>query len=88
MPDKNESHPLTLPIAAKPYHALMLFATYGKAIAYLTGAIVLLGAVGLWWSGLGIVWLPVGIIAAAFSIALMRCFAELIDLIVDTMIPK
>lgn len=88
MPDNDESYPLTLPIAAKPYRTLLLFATYGKAIAYLTGAIVLLGAVGLWWSGLGIVWLPAGIVAAAFSILLMSCFAELVDLIVDTMIPK
>ena len=88
MSDKNESYPLALPIAAKPYRTLLLFASRGKLIAYLNGAIVLVGAVGLWWSGHGILWLPVGIVVATFSILLMSCFAELVDLIVDTMIPK
>ena len=88
MPDKNDGYPLALPIAAKPYRTLLLFANYGKAIAYLTGAVVLMGAVGLWWSGLGTVWLLAGIVAAAFSILLLSCFAELVDVIVDTMIPK
>ena len=88
MSNKNESYPLALPIAAKPYHTLLLFATYGKVIAYLTGAMVALGAIGLWWSGYGIVWLPAGIVVGAVTTLLMSCFVELVDLIVDTMIPK
>ncbi|MFZ5692214.1 MAG: hypothetical protein ACOY5F_13270 [Pseudomonadota bacterium] len=88
MPDESEHFPLALPIASKPYRTLLLFSKHGKTIAYLTGAIVLLGAVALWWSGFGPAWLAAGVVIAAFAVLMMNCFAELIDLIVDTMIPK
>lgn len=89
MADRNdESFPLALAVEVKPYRTLQFFSTNGKYFAYLTGALVLLVAIALWWSGYGAVWLPVGAALAAVVVLMLNCFAELIDLIVDTMIPK
>jgi hypothetical protein len=85
---KSENFPLALETAAKPYRTLLFFSANGKSVAWLTGAVVLLGAVALWWLGYGAVWLPVGVVLAAVAVLMLNCLAELIDLIVDTMIPK
>lgn len=89
MTDQNtENFPLALAVTAKPYRTLLFFAANGRYFAYLTGAVVLLAAIALWWSGYGAVWLPVGAALAGVAVLMLNCFAELIDLIVDTMIPK
>jgi hypothetical protein len=85
---KSESFPLALTGETKPYRTLLFFSANGKYFAWLTGAVVLLGAVALWWFGYGAVWLPAGVVLAAVAVLMLNCFAELIDLIVDTMIPK
>jgi hypothetical protein len=85
---KSENFPLALMVEAKPYRTLLFFSANGKYFAWLTGAVVLLGAVALWWSGYGVAWLPAGVVLAAVAVLMLNCFAELIDLIVDTMIPK
>jgi hypothetical protein len=84
----NENFPLALAVEAKPYRTLLFFSSNGKYFAWLTGLVLLLGAVALWWIGYGAVWLPVGVALAAVAVLMLNCFAELIDLIVDTMIPK
>ena len=88
MPDKNESYPLALPVAENPYRTLLFFSNYGKAVACLAAAVVCLAGMALWWSGYGAVWVPAGVILGAFTLLLMNCLAELVQLIVDTMIPK
>lgn len=88
MTGESESFPPALSCPTKPYRVLLFFAAYGKAFACLTGATVLLGFITLWWLGYGLIWLPAGAILAAFSLVMLNCFAELVDLVVDTMIPK
>lgn len=84
----NEGFPLALTVEARPYRTLLFFSANGKYFSYLIGALILLGAIALWWSGFGAVWLPVGAVLAIVAVVMLNCFAELIDLIVDTMIPK
>ena len=86
MSDENDLLALAGP--AKPYRTLLLFSVHGKSIAYLASAVVLVGCVALWWLGHGVIWIAVGVITASFALLVLSCFAELIDLIVDTMIPK
>jgi hypothetical protein len=88
MSHENENFPLALPSTEKPYRTLLFFSAYGKSIAHTTSAVVLLGAISLWWFGYGVIWLPAGVICAAIALVMLNCFAELIDLLVDTMIPK
>lgn len=85
---KNEGFPLALTVESKPYRTLLFFSANGKSFAYAIGALILLGAAALWWSGYGAVWLPIGVVIAAVAVLMLNCFAELVDLIVDTMIPK
>lgn len=85
---KTESYPLALPVAENPYRTLMFFASYGRAVAYGAAAIVCIAGLLLWWFAYGVAWIPVGIILGMFTLLLMSCFAELVQLIVDTMIPK
>jgi hypothetical protein len=84
----NENFPLALAVDVKPYRTLLFFYFYGKYFAWLTGLVLLLDAVALWSTGYGAVWLPVGAALAVVAVVMLNCFAELIDLIVDTMIPK
>jgi hypothetical protein len=84
----NEGFPLALPVHAKPYRTLLFISANGKYLSYLIGALILLSAAALWWSGYGAIWLPVGTVLASVAVVMLNCFAELIDLIVDTMIPK
>lgn len=84
----NDDFPLALTVDAKPYRTLLFFSANGKYFSYLIGALILLGAAALWWSGYGAVWLPVGTVLAAVAVVMLNCFAELVDLVVDTMIPK
>ena len=88
MSEKSESYPLALPVAQKPYRTLLFFAAYGKVVAYLAGAGVCAGGVALWEAGFGAAWVPAGVVLGGFTLLMMTCVAELIDLIVDTMIPK
>lgn len=88
MSGKIESYPLALPVAQSPYRTLLFFAGYGKAVAYLVGLIICAGGLAAWWLGYGAVWAPAGIGLGAFACLLMNCLAELVHLIVDTMIPK
>ncbi len=88
MSKETESYPLALPVPENQYRTLLFFAGYGKTLAYLVGLLICAGGVALYWSGYGTAWLPAGIVVGAFVILLLNCFAELVHLIVDTMIPK
>jgi hypothetical protein len=77
-----------LPVAPKPYPLLHFFAANGKAVAYLTAGFIAAAALALFFAGYGAVWLVAGGILAVCALVMLICFAELIDLIVDTMIPK
>jgi hypothetical protein len=82
----NEQYPLALPIPPKPYRVLLFFAAYGKLVACAAG--IAICAIIIFSAGHGAIWLVVGGILAAFTFLMLSCFAELIDLIVDTMLPK
>jgi hypothetical protein len=88
MTEKTESYPLALPVSENPYRMLRFFASYGKHVAWVAAVIV--GASGLAFCqlGYGAVWAPVGVTLGFFLFLLMNCLAELVQLIVDTMIPK
>jgi hypothetical protein len=88
MSEKTENYPLALPVPENQYRTLLFFAGYGKAVAYGVGVLVCAFGLTLWWLGHGAAWAPAGIILGAFAILLLNCFAELVQLIVDTMIPK
>jgi hypothetical protein len=86
MSDKSDLLELSGP--AKPYRTLLFFSVYGKLIAYLASGAVLVGCTAFWWLGYGVIWFAVGVGVSGLVLLLLSCFAELIDLIVDTMIPK
>lgn len=88
MSGKSESYPLALPVADSLYRTLLFFAGYGKAVAYLAGIIMAAGGLVLWWAGHGPAWAVAGIGLGCFTTLLLNCLAELVHLIVDTMIPK
>jgi hypothetical protein len=88
MSEQTESYPLALPVTEGAYPTLRFFARYGKVVAAFAGAIVCAGGPAFWWLGYGAVWPPVGLILGIALFLVMTCFAELIHLIVDTMIPK
>jgi len=88
MSERSESYPFALPIVENPYRTLHFISSYGKPVAFLAAAIVGLGGLALWWFDFGVVWVPIGLILACFTLLVMNCLTELVQLIVDTMIPK
>ena len=85
--DRNK-FPLALDIAPKPYRMLQFMAKYGKMIGYISGILIIVVATVLWQSGYGMIWIAVGVGLGIFATLMLNCIAELVDLIVDTMIPK
>jgi hypothetical protein len=88
MSETSKSYPLALPITENPYRTLRFFAGYGKHVAWVAALIVGAGGLAFWQFGYGAVWAPIGVILGFFVFLLMNCLAELVQLIVDTMIPK
>ncbi len=88
MSERSDAYPLALPVADKPYRTLKFVAVYGKAVAYLAGALVCATGAALWAAGFGAAWVLAGVVLGGFTTLLLNCLAELVDLIVDTMIPK
>ena len=85
---EDEKYPMALPEIRRSYPMLQIVAAYGNAIAVLVAAIVLAAGLTAWSLGHGIGWAAAGILLSAFVYLLMRCLAELVHLIADTLIPK
>jgi hypothetical protein len=88
MAREDESYPLALPITQTSYPILQLVAKRGGVLAGLTTSIIVAAGLFAWVAGLGWGWALGGAVLASFAYVMMRCFAELVHLIVDTMIPK
>jgi hypothetical protein len=81
-------YPLALPIIQSAYPTLHFFARYGHAIASVTGVLIFAAGLIAWLTGFGWGWLLLGVAVAGAAYLLLRCFGELVHLIVDTMVPK
>jgi hypothetical protein len=69
------------------YPVLRLFARHGHAIAAVAGiALALAGLASAAGAGWG--WAVAGVLGGGFAYLLLRCLAELVHLIVDTLVPK
>lgn len=88
MSDKPEGFPLALPVSEYPYRTLLFISSYGKVVAYLIALCVLVAGLAIWWSGYGAAWIAAGVFLSGLTLLLMNCLVELVQLIVDTMIPK
>lgn len=88
MLDDSERYPLALPVAVPPYRTLQFIARYGASVAILLTGVVLAAGFLLWGFGYGAAWIPISFVLAGFTYLMMNCVAELVHLIVDTMIPK
>ncbi len=88
MAEKSEGFPLALPVSENPYRTLLFFSSYGKVVAFTAASGVFFKGLALWGLGYGAAWIAAGVFLGGFTLLLMNCLAELVQLIVDTMIPK
>jgi hypothetical protein len=70
------------------YPVLRLFARHGHAIAAVAGLVPALAGLAAAAAGAGWGWAVAGVLGGGFAYLLLRCLAELVHLIVDTLVPK
>jgi hypothetical protein len=72
---------------AKSYPAIRFVLRYRNALALLVGAAIML--FGLWcaFTGGGWMWGAIGVAAGLLAFLMLRAFAELVDVVADTLLP-
>jgi hypothetical protein len=88
MSRSDDSYPLSLPVAPTSYPVLQLIALHGGLLAAVTGLVLAVAGFLAWSTGFGWGWAMAGLLLGAFAYLMMRCLAELVHLIADTLIPK
>ena len=70
------------------YPAIHFLVRHGHALAIAVAAIVGLGGITAALAGWGWVWLPAGLVLAALAYLLFRSYAEIVQVIAETLLPR
>ena len=75
-------------MSAPSYPTLEFLVRHGNAVAWAAALAPALGGVLAWMLGLSIGYAIAGVVAAAFLFLIMRSYVELVQVIVDMLLPK
>jgi hypothetical protein len=70
------------------YPAIHFMVRYGHALAIAVAAVVGLGGIAAAFAGWGWAWLPAGLLLAALAYLLFRSYAEIVQVIAETLLPR
>jgi hypothetical protein len=70
------------------YRAIHFLVRHGNALAIAVAAIIGLGGIAAALAGWGWVWFPAGLLLAALAYLLFRSYAEIVQVIAETLLPR
>jgi fatty acid desaturase len=70
------------------YRAIHFLVRHGHALAIAIAVVVGLGGIAAALAGWGWAWLPAGLVLAALAYLLFRSYAEIVQVIAETLLPR
>ena len=70
------------------YPAIHFVVRHGHTLAIAVAIVVGLGGIAAALAGWGWVWLPAGLVLAALAYLLFRSYAEIVQVIAETLLPR
>ena len=70
------------------YPAIHFLVRHGHALAVVVAAIIGLGGIAATLAGWSWVWLPAGLVLAALAYLMFRSYAEIVQVIAETLLPR
>ncbi len=74
--------------ATNSYPAIRFLLRHGHSLAIAVAAVIALGGIAAALGGWGWAWLPAGLVLAALAYLMLRSYAEIVQVIAETLLPR